>query len=106
LSLQDIIDKSFSKGKILFVDSGASESLEFHKNHIFYKVQVTEYQSDGNDSKMIQFIDISTSILYDLEKAENKFLSLINAFISHELRNPLNSIVAQNMQKRYYYERL
>jgi signal transduction histidine kinase len=55
---------------------------------------------------MIQFIDISTSILYDREKAENKLLSLINAFISHELRNPLNSIVAQNIEQRFLCQQL
>jgi signal transduction histidine kinase len=27
-------------------------------------------------------------------------LALINACISHELRNPLNSIIAQNLQQR------
>lgn len=31
-------------------------------------------------------------------KAENKFLSISNACISHELRNPLNAIIAINME--------
>ena len=31
-------------------------------------------------------------------------LSLINAFVSHELRNPLNSIKAQNIEKSYLYQ--
>jgi signal transduction histidine kinase len=31
-------------------------------------------------------------------------LALINAFVSHELRNPLNSIKAQNIEKKYIYE--
>ncbi len=49
---------------------------------------------------MIQIIDISDSILYDRSKAENEFLSVINATVSHELRNPLNSISAENIQKQ------
>ena len=43
---------------------------------------------------MLQFIDISKSILYDMEKAHNAVLAMINACVSHEMRNPLNSIIA------------
>jgi signal transduction histidine kinase len=32
--------------------------------------------------------------MYDQSKAKREFLSLINASVSDELRNPLNSIVA------------
>lgn len=28
---------------------------------------------------------------------------MINACVSHEMRNPLNSIVAQNIEKKYLY---
>ena len=44
---------------------------------------------------MICFIDVSQKILYDTSKAEGEFLSLINSTISHEMRNPLNSIINQ-----------
>jgi len=32
-------------------------------------------------------------MLYGEVKAEQTFLSLINAAVSHELRNPLNSLI-------------
>jgi len=44
---------------------------------------------------MICFIDISQKILYDSSRAEGELLSLINSTISHEMRNPLNSIINQ-----------
>jgi signal transduction histidine kinase len=48
-----------------------------------------------NEEKvMLQFIDISKSILLDLEKNSNMMLEMINACVSHEMRNPLNSIIA------------
>lgn len=51
---------------------------------------------DGKqDRVMLCFIDISQKILYDTSKAEGEFLSLINSTISHEMRNPLNSIINQ-----------
>lgn len=55
---------------------------------------------------MIQIMDISKDILYDQQRAENELLSLINACVSHELRNPLNSVIAQNILKAHLYEKL
>lgn len=48
-----------------------------------------------DNKTMICFIDISQKILYDTSKAEGEFLALINSTISHEMRNPLNSIINQ-----------
>ena len=53
---------------------------------------------------MLQFIDISKSILLDMEKNQNRVLSMINACVSHEMRNPLNSIIAQNIEKKEFYQ--
>lgn len=51
-------------------------------------------------------MDVSGDITYDQQRAENELLSLINASVSHELRNPLNSIIAQNILKAHLYEQL
>ena len=45
---------------------------------------------------MISIIDTSHEILRNQEKAHNELLTMINATVSHELRNPLNAIVAFN----------
>ena len=42
---------------------------------------------------LLQIIDVNDKILYNETKAEKSFLTLINAAISHELRNPLNSLM-------------
>ena len=44
---------------------------------------------------LLQVIDVSSKMLFDKIDAKQQFLSLINATISHELRNPLNSLVGQ-----------
>ena len=44
---------------------------------------------------MLSFNDISQKILYDTSKAEGELLTVINATLSHEMRNPLNSITNQ-----------
>lgn len=56
--------------------------------------------------KLVQVKDITSYILYTEIKAKNQFTSLINACVSHELRNPLNSIIAKNIEKVALYEKL
>ena len=52
-------------------------------------------QEGGEQQYLLQFIDISSKIFYDDMKAQDDFSSLINSTISHEMRNPLNSIINQ-----------
>ena len=44
--------------------------------------------------------------MLDKEKNHNGLLNIINATVSHELRNPLNSIIAQNLEKKKLYEKM
>ena len=53
--------------------------------------------------KMIQIVDVTPHILYTEYKAKIEFVSMINACVSHELRNPLNSIMAINIEKQALY---
>ena len=55
---------------------------------------------------MIQFINISDTVNRDEIKKHNELLNLINATVSHELRNPLNSIVSQAMQNRVLFDEI
>jgi len=43
---------------------------------------------------MMQFSNISPEVLYSQSREHNQLLALINATVSHEMRNPLNSITA------------
>ena len=63
----------------------------------FFQIKKSLIKSANNEDEkvMICFIDISQKILYDSSKAEGEILSLINSTISHEMRNPLNSIINQ-----------
>ena len=65
----------------------------------YVQIKRKYFHRDDKLMVMLQVIDISDSILYDNSKAQNEFLSIINATVSHEMRNPLNSICAENIQK-------
>lgn len=57
------------------------------------------------EKKLLQIIDVSNKMLYNEAKAEKTYLNLINAAVSHELRNPLNSIVAAvSTLMKYIYD--
>jgi signal transduction histidine kinase len=55
---------------------------------------------------MLKLFNVSKYILYDREKTHSELLMLINATVSHELRNPLNSLMAHNMEKTALYKEL
>ena len=63
----------------------------------YVQIKFTKFKQDNQEKFMLQIIDVSHGIMYDQQKAENSFLAMINACVSHELRNPLNSIIAQNI---------
>ena len=60
------------------------------------------------EKTIVQISDISASIIkeFDDQRAHNEVLNVINASVSHELRNPLNSIKAQNLLKKSLYKKL
>lgn len=49
---------------------------------------------------------MSDKILYNEVKAEQSFLTIINAAFSHELRNPLNSLTGQITSLKMLFESL
>ena len=61
---------------------------------------------NADDLSIMQIVDVSDSIFYNESKTQNEFLQIVNATVSHELRNPLNSIKAQNILKRNLYNQL
>lgn len=48
-----------------------------------------------SENIVLEIADISQKILYDKAMGERKLLSLINTTVSHEMRNPINSIHVQ-----------
>lgn len=46
--------------------------------------------------EQIQIIDVTARVKFDFAMVDKRIQELINAMVSHELRNPLNSIQNQN----------
>jgi len=50
--------------------------------------------SHTTDKILLQIIDVSDRILNNEMRADKLVLTLINGAVSHELRNPLNALLA------------
>ena len=72
----------------------------------FSQIKASQIKIQNQTSIMLKIIDITNEVLLDKEKVHNKLLSVINSTVSHELRNPLNSIVAINLEKQRLYKTL
>ena len=85
---------------------------EYFKNQIFkvgsryVQIKYQTYLRYNESFIILEFTDSSLNILYDQQKAQNNLLSMINACVSHELRNPLNSISAINIQNAHLYNKI
>jgi hypothetical protein len=51
-------------------------------------------------------IDETKNILYSDSRDKNNFLQMINTTVSHQLRNPLNSVIQQNLGSHYNHKQL
>jgi len=99
--------------QILEIDEEQLENMSFRyslpyqvDSKLYVKIKKTHYQQEGAGSIMLQIIDTSASILLNEEKANSHMLEMINACISHELRNPLNSIIAQSIENSDLYQEM
>ena len=79
---------------------------EYEKPDLYFTIKINKITGENENEVMISFQDMSNEIKSNNEKAHNELLIMINATVSHELRNPLNSIVALNLQKEMLYNKI
>ena len=96
LSLREILQKSpdFLDHKIFQLDVSDCFSIESGTEPQFKYVQLKLSTIDVQ-KMMLQIIDVSHKILYNESKSKQVLLTMINAAVSHELRNPLSSLIGQ-----------
>ena len=71
----------------------------------YITVRITHYNPEDASVIMITMCNVTKCILFDQLKQHNEILSIINATTSHELRNPLNAVIACNVEKEVLYLR-
>jgi signal transduction histidine kinase len=76
------------------------------------QIKVNNIEEDGGQiliqlvdmTEHMLFVEMKNSSQFNQFKNKNELLSMINACVSHELRNPLNSIIATNIEKKHLYK--
>ena len=58
---------------------------------LFYQVRKQTYTVNGVESIVLQLVDVSSA---KRSLSEKRLQEIINALVSHEMRNPLNAIAA------------
>ena len=82
------------------------EQKSGHNEAQFYQIKLTPFEYNDNPGYMVQLLDISKNVLLEKQMFENKVQEISHAFASHELRNPLNSIIAQAIERQNVYKYL
>ena len=65
------------------------------KNHLafkYFQIHREFVETAFSKHEVLQLIDVSQKILYEMAVGEKRLFSLINATVSHDMRNPTNSI--------------
>mmetsp|Transcript_2745 Transcript_2745/g.4302 ORF Transcript_2745/g.4302 Transcript_2745/m.4302 type:complete len:112 (+) Transcript_2745:1410-1745(+) len=73
----------------------AGQEGEAKFNFFLIKMLTLTADTDEPPEVVIQLIDISEKILIDNMSSERKYMAYMNSTVSHEMRNPLNSISSQ-----------
>ena len=69
-------------------DYDSEENVE-SETKMYVQIKKKEYYMNNEKRTMLSIVDISKSIMYEDVHAQNEFLAITNATVSHELRNPL-----------------
>ena len=75
----------------------SSETFEF-EIHSYYEIKKQIISSGSKNLMMLQFNEVSSRIRCDVLTGNQQMLQTINAIVSHEMRNPINSILCQTVQ--------
>ena len=61
---------------------------------------------ENENRVIITLIDHSAEVEYNKARTEKLIMSMVNATVSHDIRNPLNSINCQNAVMKMLIERI
>ena len=102
-SMNQLINRGadFLKNQIFTTD--LNKNVEGQEQFTYVQILISDIETDktaNDDSEeedkiLVQVIDYSDRILYNSMKEEQNFSQIVSAAVSHELRNPLHSLIGQ-----------
>jgi signal transduction histidine kinase len=93
-SLNDLFNQEqqdFEDNVYEVIDEVQTSKTEFK----YVQVRKEYVETSFSKHEVLQLVDISQKILYEAAVGEKRLFSIINASVSHDMRNPTNSIQMQ-----------
>lgn len=104
-SLNDIFERAMSLDNTVFralsnqktqSDIYVVDKEDYDKSkYKYYQIKILRYkgiEEDQPSCKIMRIIDVSDKIMFHMAVAEKKLQALFNATVSHDMRDPTNSI--------------
>ena len=63
----------------------------------YLSVRAYEINGLGQTLRMVKLQDITINVKFNLSQGKKKLNDIVNAYFSHQLRNPINSIMGMNL---------
>lgn len=71
----------------------------------YFKVSVRRLNAFDSEFCVVKITDFTISIEYDVSLGEKRLLELVNACVSHEMRNPINAMLGTSIHLRDIVQR-
>ena len=84
-------EQPFLESKVLKI-LDLQEQNENNMNFKYVQIKNKIITQDSEKVNLLQIIDLSSQVMFEFAKGEKRLMSLINATVSHEMRNPINSL--------------
>lgn len=76
----------------------SNNQIEENTKASYYCIKINRLELYGNHFRVINIQDQTVHIMFNISQGENRILQLVNACVSHEMRNPINAILSANLK--------
>ena len=94
------MDKTFFQAKKFTISVDDSSTQNFESKQ-FFEITLQKLKSNLEEVSCLKFTDVTIKVKHDHIEGKSHILETINATVSHEMRNPINSIISQNIKIEY-----
>lgn len=108
-TLSELLQKkvfSLSKGRktkwsLLDFFQNPSESFKdkrFSVGEHFFEISRQVLEANSKAFTLLRIVDVTVEVKLALETGKQTILQMINAMVSHEMRNPINAVISQTLK--------
>ena len=106
-SIEDLFNLQTNEtGNLVFQVVDGILDKEDQTTFKYFQIHTGTINTGFSRHEVLQLVDISQKIMCDIALGEKRLFSLINATVSHDMRNPTNSIQVQVQEQQMLNQKL